>query len=64
MSSPTSVGAYLISRGWEPSGRTTIRRGKNGRDRITWWLRGGYEYPQHLALDLERLGWVKILETL
>lgn len=58
-----SVRDYLLSRGWSPSGRVTVRRGKVN-DRITWWWRGEYEYRQHFALDLERLGWVKILETM
>lgn len=73
MSAPSTSRAYLYGRspqdflveaGWEPSGRITNRRGRNGNDHITWWTRGRFEYPQFLALDLERLGWMNILETL
>jgi hypothetical protein len=54
---------YLLSRGWTP-GRVTRRRLNGGRQQITWWRRGDFEYPQFLALDLERFGWIRILETM
>ena len=46
-------------------GRITKRRVGNGSiERVKWWRRGQHDYPQYVAMDLERLGWTKILETL
>ena len=55
---------FLLQRGWKPSGRITHHMRKSSTVKKTWWWKGNYEYPQFLALDLERLGWTKILETL
>lgn len=56
--------SYLTSRGWELSSHRTWRWRGSAREAIPWWRRGEWIYPQHLALELERHGWVKILETM
>lgn len=59
-----SVETYLMARGWKPTGLVTSHKHKSSTRKKTWWAYDGYLYPQFLALDLERLGWVKFLETL
>ena len=62
--SPSRLDAYLVERGWIPTGKTTQRQVSTHRHvSVTWWRRGGYEYPQFLALDLEKLGWTKMLDA-
>lgn len=64
MNDPTFIHEFLVSRGWTPSGYISTRKKcGGGREKITWWKFGEREYPQHFALDLERLNWTKILET-
>ncbi len=50
--------AFLMSRGWK-------RIGESYQDhrQITWWSLNGREFPQHVALGLERLGWRRILDA-
>lgn len=49
----------LTATGWEKTDVTFRRVGGSGlgagREQITWWKKNGHEYPQHLAVWLERL---------
>ena len=63
---PQYYETLLTKRGWVKCDVTArkIYRKRAGYEQITWWRRGDWLYPQFLALDFERLGWVKILDTL
>lgn len=53
---------FLRSCGWICTGVTHRRGARNQNpETITWWQRFEVELPQFFALDLERLGWTRII---